>query len=161
MNKSKIYLCVMVLAIIATFNSCKKDSESNPFGTLTAKINGTDWKSNARVSVLTNGILTITAYTGVVTGSGEVMIITVNGDQTGNYQLNVLAGLVQCGAIYKKSTNATGPDMYESTTAKVIITEFDKVNKRLSGTFEYKAGISDIKTVTEGSFNKLIFSEVK
>jgi len=75
-------ICVWMAVMLS---SCSKDSDGNIIATkMSATIDGSGWSTISRVTVLTNGIFTITGTTAL----GESMVITIRGDETGTYELS-------------------------------------------------------------------------
>jgi hypothetical protein len=134
--------------------SCNKDSSSAPTK-MSALIDGKAWDSSIRVSLLQNGIFTITG----TSLTGEVIAITINGVTTGTYNLSLLPPATQCAATYKASVTTSSSDIYVSESGKVVLTKIDQTAKLISGTFEFTlalpSSLTTIKSITQGQFNDL------
>lgn len=123
---------------------------------MTAKIDGIEWKASIPYAALEDGKFIITG----VSLDGKSISITVNGTNTGNYELNITS--VQCTAIYKESTSSSLEDAYIAVSGAVNISAVDTEKKTISGTFSFSV-MRDIMEpaveITGGKFNYLSYSE--
>lgn len=130
--------------------------EEGPKKGMNANINGDEWKTISRVTVLENGKFVITGSS----LSGETLVITIFGDSPGDYELSVTSA--KCGAIYKKSVNTSTEDAYISTSGFVQLSEVDKTNNKISGSFSFsmrKDLTGDVIEIDHGVFNNLLYTE--
>ena len=152
MMKKSIF--TILIAILA-FASCSKDSPLLS-AKMTATIDGKSWSS------LISPVTVLTSNRFIITGtslSGEILIVEINGDAVGTYNTNTTT--IQCMATYKGSLTTTTTDAYVSALGKVNLTQVDKTNKKISGTFEFTLirNLTETKTVSAGSFTNLSYTE--
>ncbi len=148
-------LMLMIIAVTAVIASCSKDSITN--NKFSAQIGGKNWSAAVRPTTLANHIFVISGTSAL----GEVLIITVNGDAPDLYEFNI-SNLLGCNATYKKSVLSTSnDDIYTSISGKVNLTKVDKVNKKISGTFEFSLVKLSVQTllVKNGTFTDLEYTE--
>lgn len=155
----------LFISIAFVFIQCKKDDDNNvtnlinPTASMTAKVNGTDWSAVTRATTLQSGNFVISG-TGTINGN-NVMAITVFGATTGTYNLDPLTTQVQFTANYTPVVGNTD-SIYQAYQGTVSITNVDAANKKVSGTFSFKARLQDMVTeidVTEGKFENLSYTE--
>ncbi|PZX20050.1 hypothetical protein LX69_00501 [Breznakibacter xylanolyticus] len=158
MNSVKWVLGICV-GMAVMLSSCSKDSDGNIIATkMSATIDGSGWSTISRVTVLTNGIFTITGTTAL----SESMVITIRGDETGTYELsanlNDLSG--QCLCVYSTSLLPTA-DVFTSTEGVVTLTAVDTSAKTISGTFSFTVYnlTKGTKSIENGVFNNLSYTE--
>jgi hypothetical protein len=159
-------LVLIVFASVTLFQGCSKDDETTTTppppvttgGLLTAKINGAAWAPSADSSsaALMNGEINITG----VASDGKTITMTLTDTVTGYYDLGFSgnsAGVYQTSPTGGSSFDSNfGP--WDSTVNYVHITSIDKVNKKMSGTFAFKAtntSNGDSVTISQGAFNNL------
>lgn len=147
-------ICIALFTV--SLASCSKDGSSSSTK-MSALIDGKTWDSSIRVSLLQNGIFTITG----TSLTGEIIAITINGSTTGTYTLSVLPVSTQCAATYKASATASSSDIYASVSGKVVLTKVDLTSKLISGTFEFTmtlpSSLTSVKSITQGQFNDLSY----
>ncbi len=151
------------VAIAITVASCKKDSKVNdvvnPTASMSCKINGTQWTSISRVTVRQNNKFIISG-----TGSlgSDILNITTFGITPKTYNLHPIDGIIEFSATFTQDTN-NQDSLYQAVYGTVTLTKVDTVNKKISGTFNFRMSkIIDpliIKEITEGSFNNLSYSD--
>ncbi len=154
---------IFVSLICLGFLSCKKDSKLNdvinPTASFTCKINGTNWSAITRVTRKEGNKFIITG-----TGSlgSDVLNITTFGIETGTYILSPLDGKTEFSATFTMDTQNTD-SLYQAVNGTVQLTMVDTVNKKISGTFQFRSSkvINPllIKEVTNGSFSNLKYTE--
>lgn len=144
-----------IFIVLLAFSSCSKDS-SIFSAKMSATIDGKTWNSLlSPVTVLTSNRFIITGTSSL----GEILIIEINGDAAGTYTANTTA--VQCLATYKGSLTTSTTDAWVSALGKVILTNVDKTNKKISGTFEFTLmrNLTETKTVSGGTFTDISYTE--
>jgi polyisoprenoid-binding protein YceI len=155
---------LIILSLAIVFIQCKKDDDSptnliNPTASMTAKVNGASWSAVTRATTLQSGNFVISG-TGSLNGN-NVMAITVFGATAGTYNLDPLTSQVQFTANYSTVVGNTD-SIYQAYQGVVTISNVDAANKKVSGTFSFKARLQDMVTevdVTEGSFSNLSYTE--
>lgn len=170
MKRLSTYL--LVLSGLVYFASCSKEVSfeskgntpgNNTPGDFRAKINGIQWQAAAA----TEGANILAGFINIVgiSSDGKEISITVNDTITGTYLLNQTTFSVASYADNAASnTFSFSTDQGADTSqggGSVIITEIDKTNKTISGTFRfnvYRDQDSSKKVVTEGVFYKLPYS---
>jgi len=148
----KIFLTIAVICVVFLASSCKKDSNGN---SMSASIGGTQWSALIPAGVLSNGVLVVTG----TSLTGQSIIVTVNGQTAGTYNLSVIPPKAECLGTYKATLTSTTEDTYISTTGSVILTKVDLANKLVSGTFEFTVANSTlvVKQITAGTFTDVTF----
>ena len=163
-----IKLSLIALTFSTLFISCSKDDDntgtpgtpgpSNTTSVLSAKINGTAWAPHADscTAFLMNGVINISG----IAHDGKTITITLMDTVAGAYDLSATgngAGVYNTqpsGGISYTSNSFNWP----ASVNKLTISNLDKVNKKMSGTFEYKAwsfSVNDSVTISEGQFTNL------
>ncbi|HEX9514282.1 MAG TPA: DUF6252 family protein [Puia sp.] len=158
----RIIHIMIAAAVILSSVSCRKETsmehKDGLAGTFTANIDGVGWiaaDSTKGASILL-GMINISG----ISMDNKQLSITLNDTMPGVYKLSQVSASL---AAYADSSNS-----YAFTTNQgndtsqagglVTVTEIDRVNKTLSGTFAFKV-YRDIdkhqKTITEGVFYKL------
>lgn len=157
----KSFTLLFILAI-SLFCSCSDtDSDGVPDiienDKMTATINGQNWVTVTRVTVIKQGKIIITG----TSLSGQSLVITINGTDAGTYTLSALPPKTQCGAVYKETATASTADAFYSVSGTVVITNLDLTNKILSGTFNFEM-IKDLSgttiSITNGKINDIKFT---
>ncbi|GAB4283499.1 MAG: hypothetical protein Kow0068_08360 [Marinilabiliales bacterium] len=151
------YYLVFTFFIVITLLSCKKDS--NP-ASMEATIDGTKWTAITRVSkhFVSTGMYTITG----TSASGEVLVITIKGEEEGSYNSSTSIDSLnaQVGAVFQPDASSPTEDNFFSTSGTVTITELDKNEQTISGTFSFTMSkMSETKSITNGKFENLNYSE--
>ncbi|OWY22362.1 hypothetical protein C7N43_24875 [Sphingobacteriales bacterium UPWRP_1] len=143
-----LFALVFAVVTLASLAGCNDDDDNNnnnnnPTNSVEAKIatdatiaTPADWKSASVTAVLNNGVTTITA----VGTDGSQLTITLPDDATGTYNLSASGGT---SVIYMEDPIAAGTNpnliFYDiDGTGSVVITKFDKTNKKISGTFQFQ-----------------------
>lgn len=159
----KKLLLISLIALVVI--SCKKDDDDpdnnfiNPSASMSAKINGTSWSAITRVTTLQSNTFIITG-TGSINGN-NVMAITILGSTTGTYVLDPMNAQTQFTANFTPVVSNTD-SIYQAYQGTVTLTSVDVANKKVSGTYSFKARLQDMVTeidVTEGKFENLNFTE--
>lgn len=152
-NLAKILSLLLVLVVV-TFFSCSKE-DLKIFASMSAKIDGTQWDSSARVTVLEADKFVITG----TSLSGEVIAITILGSDEGTYTLAITPPSAECSALYKASASTSTEDAYVSSKGEVVLTKVDKTNKKISGTFKFTVTrLTETMEITEGEFEDLSYN---
>ena len=160
----KYLILTTILISILFVTSCKKD-DTTPEATMTAKVDNLSWSAVTRV---TKHYKSNTRF--VISGTsitGEVLVITVNGDQVGHYTsaTSIDSVSAQVGCVWQPDATSPTTDNYFSKNGTVDISEIDAENLRISGTFSFELiktdslGMQTAKTITEGNFANLSYSE--
>ncbi len=166
MRISPIHIVTLVASL--TFFSCQKELSyeggpppaQEPLGDFRAKIDGVQWVAadSAKGAAFLGGAINISG----TSSDNKQISMTLNDTVTGVYTLNQITSSL---GVY---TDQDSSGVYAFTTDQgvdttqaggiVTVTEIDKVNRTISGTFSFKA-YRDIdnreKSITEGIFNKL------
>jgi hypothetical protein len=163
MKKSTVVFLFLV-ALVVTFGCKKDDKETTPAVTpgLSLKYDGNVWTA---IAGLQEGYYNPDEnYTYIMAGNttGQQVQIYFEGNSTGTY--------IIYGDDYTNSctfmAGSAEEDVYSTLSydahlelGKVIITEYDKTNHTLSGTFYFDAyNINDVKkTFSEGKFTKVSY----
>jgi hypothetical protein len=155
MRKIKAFL--ILLTVIVTIISCKKDSEGNIIIGMGAKVDGDSWSALVPLAALYNNTFTITG----TSLTGKTIVVTIDGNSEGTYKLSVIPPAADCGCTYKKSLTSSQQDWYLSVSGTVTLTNVDVTAKKISGTFEFTVANSSLETVTitNGVFNDLAYTE--
>lgn len=160
-------LVLLTSAMVIGFAGCKKDDDDDaaatptpppaPTPVMTCKVNAVNWASisnRAAGSIVNN----TSNLTGVATDSTVItMTVTENIELNGVYDLGPSS---LNGGVFAPSTNGTGGSSWTSnahptSTGEMIVTAMDTVNKRISGTFHFKAWRATdntFKDITNGVF---------
>ena len=154
-----ILVCVLIALL---FVQCNKDDQDSPANLLnltasmSAKIDGTSWNAVTRVTRLQSNNFIITG-TGALNGN-DVIAITVLGSTAGTYNMTTQ---VQFTANYTPVAGSTD-SIYQAYQGSVVISSVDLTEKKVSGTFTFKARLQDMVTevnITEGKFENLSYTE--
>ena len=154
----KITLIILICGLLFSL-SCKKDSKItdliNVSASMKCKINGTSWSAVTRVTTQQGNNFLING-----TGSlgNDVLNVTIIGNTTGTYNLTTnTPPQIQMSANF---ANGTSPDsLYTATEGTVTLSSVDVTNKKISGSFSFKAKNMALnnKNITEGTFSNLIY----
>jgi len=173
--KIKLLSSLMVLVFFAIFAGCSKsDTEEavvSIVGSFSAKVDGVEWKATIAESagIKYNDYITITGIKGLPgTAEGESILITINAITTGTYalKLNVEGVDIQAFSSYQTNLSAE-PDatntIFNSYEGSVTLSELNTTDKRMSGTFTFKAKNSASpsveKVISEGVFKNLKYTD--
>ena len=152
MNKYYIFIALIISAAI--FYSCDEDTEdviANPqdqIPSMSADVNGTEWKADAFAGLDTAGLVTIT---GTKTGDNTfVSIIFENDIQEQSYDLaDTTSGVI---ALYN--------GLNRSSSGNVTVSNYNTTLNLVSGTFEFETD-STIVSSTPYSVTNGVFTNVK
>lgn len=152
---------VALILIALFFGGCnQKDdlfNKSSPKN-FWAKVDGVPFKAEAfyRKTMDPATIYDITSFEGAINGKSISISLSFWGDTLGTYFFDESTGTT-CQAFYHEdATASTGTFM--ALSGSITVTKIDRKNKKLSGTFNFKAndfGIEQWRTITEGRFNDL------
>jgi hypothetical protein len=157
----KLNLIFILLALLSLSYGCKKDKDNdeddNVTSSFTVKINGVLWTGTTNVAIHTSS-----GNLGQISTSNqnstEQIIISFSGSGTGTYSVNT---------DYNTMTFFIGQNEFSSMfnpvqNGELIITKYDAVNGKISGTFHCVAmDIEDnVYTVTEGTFKNISLASV-
>jgi hypothetical protein len=158
MKKSAIS-CLLLFVLLFSFG-CKKDDPITTKPGLSVKIDGTTWTGQVNTGIY-DAQQNLTLISGSNSTLTEQLQLVFIGNSTGTYNFNA-NDMVTAGAFAYMNT----VDMYTSIAAttpvgQIIVTEYDKTNHTLSGTFHFEAyNFEDQKKVfSEGVFTKLPYQE--
>ena len=152
--KSKLTIIFLLTILSFSLNSCKKEDFLT--GSMSCKIDGISWSSITQITVLKSGFFNITA----TSMSGQVLNITIKGQEVGTYELDVNNVNVACAAIYKPDISDENQN-FASKAGTVKITEIDTQNLTISGTFSFEltdVNLTSTKSITEGKFTDLPYT---
>jgi hypothetical protein len=153
----------LMFLVLSAFVSCKKDSKVNdivnPSASFSCYINGNKWTAITRVTKKENNKF-------IITGTGslgkDVLNITIFGTQAKTYTLSPIDGITEFSATFTLDTQTTD-SLYQAINGTVKINSVDTVNKKISGTFQFKTSkIIEplrIKEITNGEFSNLTYTE--
>jgi hypothetical protein len=150
--KKAATLPLFLLVLLLTF-ACKKDSDSPKPG-LSMKIDGTSWNATLFSATYFESGNTIM----IVAGTGtETLGLNLVANTTGTY--NFAAGNDNLSGSY---ASMSGDDystfLEDNPVGQIIITEFDKTNKTISGTFYFDGYNGTVKKAfTDGVFTKVSY----
>lgn len=147
---------LLMLALIFS-SGCKKDSdETTSPNTLSVKIDGTSWNAGHVVGLYSaQGNLTVIMGTNL--DLTEQLQLAFAGSDVGTY--NFAPDDYSTFGSFIISPDLEGYSTYlqDVPSGQVIVTEFDKANNTISGSFRFEAYNMDNvkKTFTEGKFTKI------
>jgi hypothetical protein len=152
----KIISLALLAAVMISFTSCKKKSDSSETAvttpSLSMKFNGNSWVPTTITAAYLsyNSSTTITAYK---TGTSDQFVLIYAGKGTGTYNFadDEAFGSGNIGS----STFST--IMFDYTTGSVIVTAYDSSKKLISGTFSFSSSKKSESSlnVTEGKFDNI------
>ena len=149
------YIICLFLAFLYIAPGCKKDTTATP-GSMTVTIAGTAWTATA-VSANYNTLSNVTQVTGVNTSTNRQVQIAFTGNTTGTYNFTF-----NDYSTYGSYSTTSGSDVYSTSLSgtpvgQIVITQYDKTNHLLSGTFHFDAfNQNDVKL----SFTSGVFTQV-
>ncbi len=178
-NFSMLLFSLIILGIVSNFMACKKDDDDDPTVTdtttvdttgvdtmtnnvntdpgVSAKIDGVAWyvpPANITASYGTPSTLSINALAD--DGSSITMIMQGQEGQPGSFALSTDTADGK-ELLYSESS---GTPNFIGFNEAIIITEWDAVNKTVSGTFSCSAQIfsnGQTRVITEGVFNDISY----
>jgi len=162
--KKFFLLASLLLGLSLLISQCDKKDDDNPDDNtnnntsqpaMTAKIDGTSWTAQQMGCQISNGVAGIAG----TTLQQPSITITIQGFTTGTYILNqgsdAVAAVVDGNVAY-----TTNGDPEAGGT--VVITDINKTDSVMSGTFEFKVysfvGSKGFMNVTDGVFTNIPFS---
>lgn len=157
----KITLLLLVSGIIFSM-SCKKDTKItdiiNPGASMKCNIGGASWSAVSRVTTKQGNKFIITG-----TGSmgSDVLNVTIFGATTGTYNLTTTLPIqTQMSGTFTKSTSTDS--LYTAYEGTATLSSVDTTNKKISGTFSFKAKnlshpLLSNMIITSGTFTNLIY----
>jgi len=153
MNKLSISSLLLLFFLIVS--GCKKDDSSDNTPGLSVNINGTAWVAK----------ITTATYQ---SQSNILLIMGTNSTATEGIELGLIAGDVGTynfsdgdadafGAYYAGVGDDYTSFLEDNPVGQIVITEFDKTNLTISGTFHFEAynDKNVKKSCTDGKFNKI------
>jgi hypothetical protein len=147
---------IFVFVAVLFFIGCSKDENGNiVLPGMSALIDGEEWNTVTRITVLEDGKFIITG----TSLAGKSLSITIFGTAEGKYELNLTSANV--AAVYKESVNLTTEDAYVSVTGEADLTDVNTSDRKISGTFSFILVRNLTKTIsiTEGEFTNLAYAE--
>jgi hypothetical protein len=159
---------LLVLSLSTVFASCKKENEEpepEPVVTysLTAKLDGSDFKSNADI-VLDDGIFYIEAENSLSKNNFLQIMVDIDSMSVNKtYMIGDFSDLAFNSGTYAYATfTSSVADFFTSdgtnpSTDKLTITKFDTISKTISGEFNFQVndGNGVLRTFTSGKFTDL------
>lgn len=157
MLKRIAFFCV--LFSIPFFNSCSKDNNDDPApqGSMTAKLDNTDWSASLTGASILNGSMNISGQS----ASGEILTITITDDQVGTYPLNAVNAPHVAAYSEAPGANAYTSNGADRAGGYVEVTEINEQDSTISGNFEFLTvrTIDDQEiNVTEGQFTGIKYT---
>lgn len=164
-NIKLIYVLIALMATSVLTFSCKSDDDggeggSAPSGVITAKVNGTTVTTSeiTTMATVTNGTLVIQGNNAAHSPNRAFHITLFGYNGVGSYPLagNNIMNLAQYIEVYASASDPNNPEVntWMATSGEVKVSE--QTDSYIKGTFNFEAknvNGSDIKSVTEGSFN--------
>ena len=166
--KQQLLLFFTAITTIFLFQSCQKeisfdDDNNSVTGNFRAKIEGAQWVANKGYRA--NRVLGIISITGF---SNDKKYITMTLRDSGVHRYTLSDATLINTATYIDS-NETNQQAYTTNQGtypaqsggEVLITAIDTVNKKISGTFNFKVfrqADGQVKNFTEGSFTNITYS---
>jgi hypothetical protein len=158
---------MITAAVLLSSVSCRKETsiehKDGLAGTFTATIDGVGWiaADSTKGATILEGVMNITG----ISLDNKQISITLNDTLTGVYTLSQVSASLAAYADNDSADNyayATNQGIDSSQAGGLVtITEIDKVNRTITGTFAFKV-YRDIdhhqKTITEGVFYKLPYA---
>jgi len=161
---SRLLFLVFTWGFILFLSSCLKEKQGDNFsfsGNFKAKINGTQWVANKTAGA--NRFGNFISLFGVSTDM-KMVIITLTDSGTHRYTLNqnsINVGVFLDSNFTNTDPFATNLGVSAKAGGEVNITSIDTVNKKMTGTFNYKVyRIADDSVInfTEGRFTNLSYA---
>lgn len=164
-NKKIILIAALFIGILIT--ACSKDEvkdtiEEKIIGTMTATIDGTEWKADAPYGSISESRIVITGV-GLIGENKKAIILTINGTSLGDFTISYnpldTAANVGNGATYNADyNNISNENTYLAYRGEISITNI--TDKKVSGSFSFdckKASVSDTLgiVVTSGTFSNI------
>lgn len=153
--KKSILASLLAVALLITFG-CKKDDPVVSSG-MTAKVAGTAWTADVATCSYSQ-TMNLTQITGMKGLMAESIQLNFFGNTTGTYTVTDS----EIGAVGGYVLDATAEGFYSTISAdapsgQIIVTEYDKTNNKISGTFQFEAYNLNggKKSITEGKFTKV------
>ena len=152
MFKKIIYIAIGIIFVVTTIK-CKKDSSGNIIipginTSMSAKVNGVDWSSIVRVCNKSGNTITLTG----TSLDGKIIVVNITPNvATDSLAINTNYNL-SLTTLYKDSLNTNINDICVATSGTVKLTQLDKTQKLISGSFSFTALSTSLipKTVTAG-----------
>jgi hypothetical protein len=160
--KKSILASLLLVALIVT-NGCKKDDPAPSKG-MTAKVAGNAWTADIAVATYSQ-MMNLTQISGMKGLMAEAIQLNITGNDVGTY---TLTGAETDPVIGSYVLDATAEGMYttigvNAPIGQIVITEYDKTNKMVSGTFHFEAfNLNNKKiSITDGVFTKVALTMAK
>ncbi len=135
-----------ILLIFAIFAfglfGCEKNNFA-PENYFETNINNQEFNFEPQTAIISKGITIIGAHE-TKDNSKKAIVISINGDRIGNYKqtfdYKTGVSVSQCGLGYKilSKSEETMPNFYTSYEGNVKISEIDRKNKNISGSYNFK-----------------------
>jgi hypothetical protein len=157
--KKSLTACLLLIVLVTAFG-CKKDDNGTTTPGFSVKIDGTAWTSGYNLSYYSSA-LNITVITNTNATSQEQIQVGFVGNDVGTY--NFSADVPEIFGIFSILTSSgDGYASYftENPVGQIVISEVDKTNHTITGTFHFEGYNIDglKKTFTEGKFTKLTYT---
>jgi hypothetical protein len=154
--KSIIAIAILSTAIL----SCKKTTEDIPAPAVAATAGTFTWKENgvaytadsAHYSLCCSPtVTTIFAFHKTAAGIRKFFEININGTANGSFTIPA-AGFNPCALYYANGSPNGGGGGQANAGGIIVITNYDNVNNKITGTF---SAVQGPNTITEGVFTGL------
>ena len=137
----KFITLILFLSILFVFGCRKNDiAPENYFET---KINNVNKSFRIDEITIDKGITVIAAHE-IINNSKKSIIITINADDVGSFKqtfdYKTGVSISQCGLVYKiiSKENEISPTFFMSYEGEVKITEIDRKNHHITGSYDFK-----------------------
>ena len=161
MIKKIIYIAIGIIFVVITIK-CKKDSSGNIIipginTSMSAKVNGVDWSSIVRVCNKSGNTITLTG----TSLDGKIIVVNITPNvSTDSLAINTNYNLILT-TMYKDSLNTNVNDICIAASGTVKLTQLDKSQKLISGTFNFTGLSAAIPpktvTITAGDFENVSY----
>lgn len=166
MKKQLIYIVLLLAGW--SVSSCKKEtsienSNNNPSANFTAMVDGVRWSASLtdEGATILQGMINITG----ISADSQEITMTLTDTATGTYTLSPrTTSLAAYGNVDSSSaavfSTSQGTDSAQAG-GEVTVTQIDKVNKTISGTFAfkvYRSSDGQQRTITSGVFNQIPYT---
>jgi hypothetical protein len=159
----KTFLLALTLISILVISSCKKDSAGNTIipginTSMSAKVGGVDWSTLVRVCNKSGNTITLTG----TSIDGQIIEINISPNISSDSLAINKDYTIPITSFYKKQATTNTDDIYFSSPlspSSVKLTQLDKTNKLISGTFSF-TGVSmnfGMTVISSGTFNNISY----
>lgn len=152
-------LILLLIISLFSFHACDEDSGEKITNVLTAsmtaEVDGVEWKAVTRVTVLEMGKFNISG----TSLDGKLINITSFSDEAKEYLLD--PPTIQFSAVFNPNATQPSTDNYIAATGNLNITSINTDKKTISGTFTFEGikNLTESVSVTNGIFTNLSYQE--